>query len=90
VELAVGPDLERVRLEVHLRDVLRDELGALALGLAAEPLHEVGARDLLDEARVVLDVGREHQLAAGHEAAGVEPLEHERLQVRAGRVDRRG
>ena len=34
-------------------------------GLFAEPLHQLGTHDALGEPGVVLDVGRQHQLAAG-------------------------
>ena len=36
-----------------------------ALGLGAEAAHQLGALDPVGEARVVLDVARDHQLAAG-------------------------
>ena len=52
--------------------------------------HQLLAGHRLGEARVVLDVGREHELAAGDEPAGVEALDAERLQVGAGGVDGRG
>ena len=52
--------------------------------LLAELDHELGAHDALGETRVVLDVGRDRELAAGLEA-----LEQDRLQVRARRVERR-
>ena len=57
-----------------LADVGGDDLGALVLGLIAEALHELLAGDLLGEARVVLDVGREHELPARDEPARVEAL----------------
>ena len=41
------------------------ELGAEPLRLAAHPVHELRAEDPLGEAGVVVDVGGEHQLAAG-------------------------
>ena len=44
---------------------------------------------LRGEAGVVLDVGGEHQLAAGDEPAGVEAFEAEGLEIRARRVDGR-
>ena len=69
--------------EVDLVDVGGDELGAEALGLLAELRHEIGTDDAVGEARVVLDVGRQHELAAGLDA-----LDDERLQVGARGVDR--
>ena len=62
-----------------------DEPGAEALGLLAEPRHQLGAHDAVGEAGVVLDVGGEHELAAGGEA-----LDDERREVRARGVDGRG
>src|SRR4030095_8679383 len=55
-----------------------EELRAEALGLAPEVLHHRRAHDPVGVARVVLDVARDHQLAAPSEA-----LDDERLQVRA-------
>ena len=69
-------------------DVVGQDLDALHDRLLAEALHEVGAGDLLGEARVVLDVVRDHELAAGDAPAG-EALDHERLEVGAGGVDGR-
>ena len=68
--------------EVDARHVVGDELRAEALGLAAELGHHLRPHDPVGVARVVLDVARDHQLAAPAEA-----LDHERLQVRARRVE---
>ena len=59
--------------------------GAEALGLGAHVLHQLRALDPLREARVVLDVRGEHELAARAEA-----LDHQRRQVGARGVDGRG
>ena len=59
------PDLERPGVEVDGRDLLGDELGPEALGLLAEVQHQFGAHDPVGEAGEVLDVGGEHELAAG-------------------------
>ena len=69
--------------EVDLRHVVGDELRAEALRLAAEVGHHLGPHDAVGVAGVVLDVARDHQLAAPLEA-----LDHERLQVGARRVER--
>ena len=45
--------------------------------------HKLGPHDPVDEARIVLDFGREHQLSPGLEA-----LDHEWREVGTGRVDR--
>ena len=78
---SVSPTQTRVRRsgEVDPVDVGGDELGAEALGLLAELRHELGAEDAVGEAGVVLDVGREHELAAGADA-----FDDERMQVGAG------
>jgi len=44
-------------------------------------VHEVGAHDPVREPGVVLDLGGEHQLAAR-----VDPFDHERTEICAGRV----
>jgi hypothetical protein len=43
----VSPDLDDLRVggEVHLGDVVGDELGAEALGLLAQVVHELGSHD---------------------------------------------
>ncbi len=70
------------RSEVDLVDVGGQELGAEALGLLPELRHEVGAHDPVGEARVVLDVGRQHELPAG-----LQTLDDQGLQVGSGGVD---
>ena len=57
-------------------------LGADMLGLGAHLLHQPGALDHLGEARIVLDVGGDGQLAAGLEAG-----DQHRLQQRARGID---
>jgi alkylated DNA nucleotide flippase Atl1 len=71
--------------EVELRGVVRDEACAEALRLVAQVLHHLRAQHALRVARVVLDVGRLLKQAAPGEA-----LDHERLEVRARGVQRRG
>jgi hypothetical protein len=71
--------------EVDPGDVVGDELGAEAAGLLAQVAHHLRAHDAVRIAGVVLDVARDHELAAPLEA-----LDHERLQVRARRVERSG
>ena len=66
------------------------DFDALVLGLRAEVPHQFLARDAFGEAGEILDLGREHELAAGNEPARVEALDAQRFQVRARRVDRRG
>ncbi|SHU76761.1 Uncharacterised protein [Mycobacteroides abscessus subsp. abscessus] len=68
-----------------LVDVLGAEVGAEADGLFAHLIHQVRSHDSLAEAGVVLDLGGGHQGATELGA-----LEHDRLELRAGRIDRRG
>ena len=84
--------LERVgpRREVRLHHVLHVDDGAEPFGLCLEALHQLGAGDRLGEARVVLDIGGDHQLAAWHPGrllqgrpSGIE----DGLEVRPGGVD---
>ena len=69
--------------EVDLGHVVGDELGAEALGLAAEVLHHLRPHHPVRVAGVVLDVARDHQLAAP-----LEPLDHERLELGPRRIER--
>jgi hypothetical protein len=72
-----------VLARLEARDVLGDEAAAEALGLVAQVLHHLRARDALGIARVVLDVR-----GLLEQAAPQEPLDDERLQVGAGCVER--
>src|SRR5207249_6520031 len=70
----------------------RGELGAEARRLPPEAVHHLRAEDALGEAGVVVDVGRQHELAAGH-VGGIlarAALDDQRLEVRARRVERGG
>jgi hypothetical protein len=76
---------ERPLGEVDARHVVRDELRPEALGLTAEVGHHRRPDHALDVARVVLDVARDHELAAP-----VEAFDHKGVKVRARRVQRCG
>ena len=76
---------ERPLGEVDARDVVSDELGAEALGLAAELGHHLRAEHAVRIAGIVLDVARDHELAAP-----LESLDDERLEVGARSVERGG
>ena len=80
-----GPDAERPGREVDPVHVHVEDAGPEPLGLGAERGHQVRALDPVREARVVLDVAREHQLAAGGGAG-----DDDRREVGPGGVDRRG
>ena len=73
-------------VEVDRGDVVGDQLGAEALGLLAQVVHQLRAHDAVGEAGEVLDLGGVHQRAAGGDRA----LEDQRLEVGAGGVDRGG
>ena len=62
--LVADEDGERPLGEVDARDVVGEELGAEALGLTAELRHQLGPKIAVREARIVLDVARDHELAA--------------------------
>ena len=62
-----------------------NEPRAEPLGLGAHRGHQVGALDAVVEARVVLDVAGQHQLAARRGAG-----EDDRLEVCPGGIDRGG
>ena len=90
VLVVADPDPEGPLREVDLRHVVGDELGAEALGLLAEVLHHLRPEHAARVARVVLDVARDHELAAP-----VDPLDDQGLHVRSrgvesGGVSRRG
>src|SRR5262245_37955299 len=63
--------------------MIGDKTRADMLGLLLHLLHQPRALDHLGEARIVLDVGRDGELAARLHAA-----DHDRLQHRARRIDR--
>ena len=87
VLLVVDPHRVRLALgaRLDLGDVVGDEARAEALRLVAELLHHLRPHDPLGVAGVVLDVGRLLEQPAPEEA-----LDDERVQVRAGGVERRG
>ena len=86
VLVVADPDpLEAAVAELDPGRVVGDEPGPEALGLGAKAVHQLRAHDPLGEARIVFDVGRVLELPAPLEA-----LDHERLEVRARGVDRRG
>src|SRR6266849_1001821 len=74
--MPLDPDAEGARGEVDAGDVVGDEIDAEALRLAAELGHHLRPHDALRVAGVVLDIARDHQLAAP-----VEALDHERPKV---------
>jgi hypothetical protein len=71
--------------QLDLRGVVGDVASAEALGLVAQVLHHLRAHHALRVARVVLDVGGLLEQAAPGEA-----LDHEWVEVGAGRVERGG
>ena len=65
VPVLADPDLERTRGEVDRGGLGREVLGPEPLRLIPEAHHEIRPDDALGEARVVLDIGGEHQLPSG-------------------------
>ena len=76
---------ERPLRQLDLADVVGDDPGADMLGLLLHLLHQPGALDDVGEARIILDVGGDGELAAGLDA-----LDQHRLQHRARGIDRGG
>ena len=74
---------ERPARQLDLVHVVGDDPGADMLGLLLHLLHQPGALDDVGEARIILDVGRDGELAAGLDA-----LDQDRLQHGARRIDR--
>ena len=68
--------------QVGFHDDVGDNTGADVLGLLAHLLHDPGSLDHLSEARIVLDVGGD-----GHLPAGLQALNQQGAQIRAGRVN---
>src|SRR5207245_10676976 len=58
-----GPDFQWALREIHLRDVVVDELRLEAFGLFPPELHELGALDALRETGIILDVRCDHVLS---------------------------
>ena len=74
--LIAGPDAERTLGQVDPVACTGAAARPEPLGLLLHLLHELGAQDAVGEARIVLHLGREHQLAAG-----IQTLQDQRLQV---------
>ena len=86
-----GPDAVGLGREVHPGGLHGVDLGTEPDGLLPEPLHQLRAHHALGEAGIVLDVGGEHELAAGLVAGRARlAFEHHRREVGPGRVDGRG
>ena len=72
--------------EVDLGDVIGHQLGAEAGRLLAQALHQLWAHDPVGKPGEVLDFSGRHQRAAGRGRT----FEHQRVQVGARRIERRG
>ncbi len=85
VEVArVAGAAERSAAEIDAGDQVVDQAGADMLGLGGHLFHQPGALDGGGEAGVILDVGGDHQLAAGLQAG-----HQHRREAGAGGVDGR-
>ncbi len=72
--------------EINVGDVVGDELGAEALSLLAQVVHQCRTHDAVGEAGEVLHIGGGHQRTTG----GHRTLEHQRVQIGTRGVDRGG
>ena len=82
----VAAEDERPALKLEPRDILAFDPRADMLGLGPHLLHQPRPLDRLGEARIVLDVGGDHQLAAGLETREEERVQHGARGVDGGRV----
>src|SRR5207253_5395591 len=80
--LVARPDAERAAGEVHAVRRLVKELRLEAGGLLLHRLHELRSEDGIGESRVVLHVGRKHELSTR-----VVALEDERTKVGPARIE---
>ena len=81
---AVAGQAERPLRQFELGDEIGDDLGADMGRLLFHLLHQPRALDHIGEARIVLDVGGDGELAAGLDA-----LDQHRFEHRARGIDRR-
>ena len=77
-------DTERAASELDLVHMVGDDFGADMLGLLLHLLHQPGPLDDVGEARIVLDVGGDGELAARLHA-----LDQDRIEHGARAIDRR-
>ncbi len=82
IDAAVAGEAEGALAQIHLVDVVQDDLSLEALGVAAHPLHEVRALDAIGVAGPVIHVRGRHQLAALFQ-----PRDQDRVQVGPGAID---
>ena len=76
---------KRPARQIERVDLVEDDAGSDMLGLFLHLLHQPGTLDDVGETGIVLDIGRDRQLAAG-----LHPGDHQRLQIGARGVDRGG
>ena len=84
--LVARPNGERPLRQVDVGDVHREDLRAEARGLLLHLIHELGAEEPVGEARIVLHVGRQHQLTTGLETFQDEGCEVRPRGVEGGRT----
>jgi hypothetical protein len=82
---AVAGQAERPLRELGLDDEIGDDFGADMGGLLLHLLHQPRALDHVGKTRIVFDVGGDGELAAGLDA-----LDQDRFEHRAGGIDRGG
>ncbi len=84
VRFLSGNDRERAAAQVHRGDCAGLELRAKALRLFARILNQFRSQNAIGKSREIFHHGRQRQLAARLVA-----VQHQRIQVRARRIDRR-
>jgi hypothetical protein len=78
----IADEAERTLAELELGHQIGDDLGADMGRLLLHLLHQPGALDHVGEAGIVLDVGGDGELSAG-----LNPLDQDRIEHRACRID---
>ena len=73
-------------VKLDLNNMIRDHARAHILGLGLHLLHQPGTLDRRGKAWIILDVRRDHQLAARLEARNQDRLQHGPRGVDRGRI----
>ena len=85
----IAGDAERPLVEIDLHHQVVDDFGADMLGLLQHLLHEPGTLYRIGKARIILDLRRDHQLAALLHAGDQHRLEHGAGRIDSGGIARR-
>ena len=85
IDRRVAGEPEGALAEIDRVDMIEQDLGLEALGMAAHPLHQLRSLDAIRIAGPVIDIGRGHQLPALFQSG-----DQDRLEIGAGRINRCG